>query len=609
MGNYKLVSLGSDCFVRRILTIKGLKASKEEGEKSYPFDLCVTPIKAINDILENNFEDYFNELKFNTSLNMFYNNKYKIYYNHDTDCYNDYDKICSRFSNRITNFNKLKETENFIYFVYNVLPREETDYAAQIKRLGKNLIKIYGANKFKLLVLDTMEILTPEISNDNIVLISVKNPYDNYSKQWWRLKYRSSKEGIEFEDNVYKKIYNEISKKFTPQLYKGIDEGKRLTGQVIIGFTDCPKTMDSQMMNPYNNIFYNCLKDRYPIVVDNDPDFLFYSCFGDNHKNIKNCTKIFFTPETIVPNFNECDYAMGFDDMVFGDRYMRFPLYFLHMKPEHQHRRQLKNNLCKRKFCNFIYSNAKDGEGAILRQEFCKKLSQYKHIDCPGKVLNNMSDAIEPRNGNWGQSKLEFIKNYKFTIAFENNKTYGYTTEKLYHAFEACSIPIYWGNPDVIKDFNPKAFINCNDYKSFDDVINKVIELDNDDKKYMEMLRQPCMNKKYKFDKQKCLSNFLYHIIDKGNNPFVKNPNPNLRNGFCRLSPEKSMPSVDKVSSIVIEKEEIKSCNKKKSISIYSNLKICIYKILYHIAVSKQKRKIYKIKCKELKKQRKVKRI
>jgi hypothetical protein len=49
------------------------------------------------------------------------------------------------------------------------------------------------------------------------------------------------------------------------------------------------------------------------------------------------------------------------------------------------------------------------------------------------------------------------------------------------HALITDTIPIYWGNPLASLDFNPKAFINCHDYKSFDEVIELVKEIDSNE--------------------------------------------------------------------------------------------------------------------------------
>ncbi len=273
-----------------------------------------------------------------------------------------------------------------------------------------------------------------------------------------------------------------------------------------------------EQYNPENNMLINILKQKYDVTFSNKPDFLFYSCFGVKHKNYSDCIKIFYTNEAITPNFNDCDYAIGFDYINFGDRYIRKNMLVKYNPIKKQ---ELTHSMTQRKFCNFIYSNAESGEGSLLRQDFCQKLMEYKHIDCPGKVLNNMQDALEAREGNWGKSKREFIANYKFTVAFENCTMEGYTTEKLSQPLEAHSIPIYWGNPIVAQDFNPKAFINCHDFNSFDEVIERIKYLDNNDEAYMAMLKEPPMQANYK---QSNIHAFLYNIIEKGNKPHAKNP-------------------------------------------------------------------------------------
>jgi len=134
----------------------------------------------------------------------------------------------------------------------------------------------------------------------------------------------------------------------------------------------------------------------------------------------------------------------------------------------------------KKKFCCMVVSNPKCEE----RNEFFRRLSEYKRVDSAGKFLNNIGVPIE--------NKMEFIKDYKFVIAFENSSYPGYTTEKLIEPLFTNSIPIYWGNPQVEKDFNTNCFLNIKGVSQFNDAINKIIELDNDDEKYLAMRNEPC---------------------------------------------------------------------------------------------------------------------
>lgn len=258
--------------------------------------------------------------------------------------------------------------------------------------------------------------------------------------------------------------------------------------------------------------------------ISDTPDFLFYGPFGTRHHLFKDCVKIFICGEPLSPNFNECDYAIGYEPIEFGDRYLVRPVYIEEQFP--QPIAISNEQALNRKFCNFVFSNDKNGVGAKLRVDFAKKLMRYKRVDCPGKILNNMEDAIGTRTGaDWGQDKLDFIGGYKFTIAFENSLCRGYTTEKLIHPLVAHSIPIYWGNPDVADKFNPEAFVNATGYEErLDEIVQRIIELDNNDEEYLKMLHAKPMNDNFDVNEMDKFEQFIVNIIEKGNKPYEKDP-------------------------------------------------------------------------------------
>ena len=128
--------------------------------------------------------------------------------------------------------------------------------------------------------------------------------------------------------------------------------------------------------------------------------------------------------------------------------------------------------------------------GPKLRKKFAQSLMKYKKVDCPSLVLNNMS-PFDGKGHPHPKNHLEFMSDYKFSIAFENYPTPCYITEKIVESFLAGSIPIYWGAIDIEKYFNPAAFIHCRNYPSFQAVIQKIIEIDNDPQLYWEYRRQP----------------------------------------------------------------------------------------------------------------------
>lgn len=162
--------------------------------------------------------------------------------------------------------------------------------------------------------------------------------------------------------------------------------------------------------------------------------------------------------ENIVPDFNACDYAIGFEWMRYEDRYIRLPLYYLYPNicelMEEKHLQTLDEiRAMKTDFCSITVSNT--NRDPIFKTIF-KELSQYKQIDSGGLWHNNMGGRVP--------DKFAFDKKHKFSIVCENSAHSGYTTEKIVQAFAAGCIPIYWGDPSVSKVFNPKAFINVQDF-------------------------------------------------------------------------------------------------------------------------------------------------
>lgn len=111
--------------------------------------------------------------------------------------------------------------------------------------------------------------------------------------------------------------------------------------------------------------------------------------------------------------------------------------------------------------------------------------SKYKQVDSGGKYLNNVGDI------GWGiQNKLNFIKDYKFVMSFENDQYLGYTTEKIMEPMCVGSIPIYYGSPLIHEEFNNESFITVKSFEDIDNAIQKIIEIDNNDDMFFEMQKK-----------------------------------------------------------------------------------------------------------------------
>jgi len=243
-----------------------------------------------------------------------------------------------------------------------------------------------------------------------------------------------------------------------------------------INFTDFPSpdTLAAKLANP----IYGLLAKRFDVEISEQPEVLIYSRFGVEFIRY-NCLRILYTAENMRPNYLLCDWSFSFDYSK-DPRNFRLPFYFfLDWTPLLKPRDVDALWRAKSGFCSFVVSNA----NSRPRLRFLDKLSRYKKVDCGGKVRNNIGYRVP--------DKVAFLQAYKFNIAFENESYPGYTTEKIAEAFLGNTVPIYWGNPLVERDFNKEAFVNCHDFRNLDQAVEFVVELDRNDELYRKYLGAP----------------------------------------------------------------------------------------------------------------------
>lgn len=268
----------------------------------------------------------------------------------------------------------------------------------------------------------------------------------------------------------------------------------------------------------YSDFFCSLLSKRYTIIIDeNNPDFIFHEAHILDVIQYSG-VRIAITGENVRTNFNISDYGIGFDHLIFKDRYFRFPLYLFYIDSIKKVNERLSfnfsqsfNNFFERRFCNFLVSN---GAAAEFRTKFFYWLSEYKQVDSGGKYLKNINKEIN--------DKIEWQSNYKFSLCFENSSTSGYLTEKLIQAFAAKTIPIYWGDPDVLGKIengkggiNPKAIVLV-DQNNPQKALKFIKELNENQELYLSMIKEPLfldIDHSEKF--LEGLNDFLFNIFDQ----------------------------------------------------------------------------------------------
>jgi hypothetical protein len=243
-----------------------------------------------------------------------------------------------------------------------------------------------------------------------------------------------------------------------------------------------------------DNHFVRHLGERYEIKIEKAGEDIQVS--GPFGRELlpripgKRPLRVFDTAEARDPVSQVFDIHFGFSPTsILGPRrWFRYPLWigkidFSNQDPERAVDRLLgPRQVSERpRFCNFIYSN-----DTSIRAEFFLRLDRERPVDSVGAVLNNRGHRA-PHNG----GKLAVLRESVFTIAFENQISPGYVTEKLIDPLIAGSIPIYWGAREALTDFNPDAFIYAPDFPDMDRLVRHVLELAGDRERLEVMATAP----------------------------------------------------------------------------------------------------------------------
>jgi len=243
-----------------------------------------------------------------------------------------------------------------------------------------------------------------------------------------------------------------------------------------LGFTDYYNTMDT--------FFIDTLSMMFDIERDDTfPDYLIFAdeTYGKNNLdyNPNHVVKIFFTGENRRPWNYVAHHAISFDPMD-GKQFYRLPFFFLDNWV--QKNNNVPNMLGlpmeyvkyedKAWFCGFVAGNG----ASEYRNKMFHMLNEYKPVMSGGPLFNNIGGVL-PRDV---KSKIDFFRQCRFSLCFENSSYPGYCTEKIMHGFIAKTVPIYWGSPTVTMDFQEGSFISRHDFISDNEFIDAIIKIDQD---------------------------------------------------------------------------------------------------------------------------------
>jgi hypothetical protein len=177
-----------------------------------------------------------------------------------------------------------------------------------------------------------------------------------------------------------------------------------------------------------------------------------------------------------------------------------------------------KKNICA------IISNS----SGIERNYFLNELDKIIKVDYGGNYKNNTEKFKNAYNS------IEFINKvaeYKFIISMENSMGDTYITEKILHGLLANTIPIYWGSLNITNYFNSERILILRDKKSIPELIQKIKDIMEDDKKYIEIINKSVFNNNK-------LERYINEIVNDIKNLLFNKPYKLVNNIYIISSPE-----------------------------------------------------------------------
>jgi alpha(1,3/1,4) fucosyltransferase len=155
------------------------------------------------------------------------------------------------------------------------------------------------------------------------------------------------------------------------------------------------------------------------------------------------------------------------DDLVDGITYFKF--YYPVLQPMLSELPRFED----KKLCTFVGTCMKSSKKESLYEERKKAIAYFEQIGEEGFEFYGRKwepCAYKSYRGPIAD-KIQTIKNYRFSICYENSSTRnGYITEKIFDCFAAGCVPIYWGAPNV-ETYIPKGcFIDRRDFATMDEL-------------------------------------------------------------------------------------------------------------------------------------------
>ena len=141
----------------------------------------------------------------------------------------------------------------------------------------------------------------------------------------------------------------------------------------------------------------------------------------------------------------------------------------------------------------------------------------------PKFYQNKLENILHNINPEECLSKISVLRNYKYSICFENAAFKGGISEKIIDCFVAGVIPIYLGAKDIDLFIPKKSFIDVRDFSNWTELYNYLISLDDIDAQIM--INEGKIFLQSESGKLHCYENFANYIFELIRNELIFNKN------------------------------------------------------------------------------------
>ena len=134
-------------------------------------------------------------------------------------------------------------------------------------------------------------------------------------------------------------------------------------------------------------------------------------------------------------------------------------------------------------------------------------------LDIYGRAWPKKISQGQSRGEGWRDRKMNILKNYNFTLCFENTNWPYYCTEKIWDAIKGGCLPIYYGKGNnIYEDFPKNSFLDYHDFNDANSLFDYIQNIKEEEFRERMLLCIKVLKKAFQYKQEK---NPYQRLLDK----------------------------------------------------------------------------------------------